>query len=127
MKKTRLATALLAMAAMTTMTGCAEAMLSGAYKMAVTSNTAGDCAGLKGKTLEDAESKLKLKPDTLDDLADGKQKAVFTKGYFEAEIVLDSSGKIESTMCGDADRLRKQRLLNRYGTRADGKPAIPFI
>jgi len=126
MKKTRFVATVVAVSAMAALSGCAE-IAGSAYRMAITSNTAGDCAGLKGKTLEDVQARLKLKPDTLDDLPDGKQKAIFTKGNFEAEIVFNSAGKVESTLCGDADQLRKQRLLNRYEKRADGKPAIPFI
>lgn len=113
MKNERMAVLLVAVAVTATLTGCAG-IVGSAYDLAVTKHDAGACAGLKGKTFEEVKARLDLKPDTIDDLPDGTQKMLFTRGNFEAEIVLDQDGMVKSTTCGDKDQLRKQRFAKQY-------------
>lgn len=118
MRKTRMVAVLATVAAMATLTGCAG-VVGSAYDMAVTRHDAGACAGLKGKTFEEVKTRLDLRPDTIDDQPDGTQKMLFTRGNFEAEIVMDRDGKVQSTMCGDKDQLRKQRFTKQYQSQRD--------
>lgn len=112
MKKLFLVIALMAVA----LSGCAE-IVGSAYRTAITSHTAGDCGGLKGKTFDEVQARLELKAETIDDVQGGGQKAVFKKGNLEAEIAFDESGKVASTLCGDIDLLRKQRLAKQVSNK----------
>lgn len=109
--------------AMAGLTGCAG-IVGSAYRAAVTRHDASACAGLKGKTLDEVEARLDLKPDTLGVLAGDKMEARFTKGNFEAEIVLNKEHVVESTLCGDSAQLQHQRIIKQIQQRGPGGGVI---
>lgn len=100
----RIILTILAIATVSSLTGCAGSLIRSGYNLAVTPET-DICENVLGKSSVDAEKLLKMgKPDSVSKKLSGKQVRIYTKGKMKAILNVEPDGIVSEANCDKEEK-----------------------